>query len=46
LAKAERNAALQDPFFEQRQTKIGQLAMENGFLERALGRLDSPNAKR
>ena len=26
--------------------KIGQLALENDFLERALGRIDGPSAKR
>ena len=30
----------------QLQSKIGELTMENDFLERALGRLDDPSAKR
>lgn len=46
LTKAERTAAHQGPTVEQLQAKIGELTMENDFLDRALGKLDGPSGKR
>jgi transposase len=34
------------PDIKELHAKIGQLALENDFLERALGRIDGPSAKR
>lgn len=34
------------PDIKELHAKIGQLALENDFLERALGRVDGPSAKR
>ncbi len=34
------------PDIHQVHAKIGRLALENDFLERALGRVDGPSAKR
>ena len=34
------------PDVKELHAKIGQLALENDFLERALGRIDGPSAKR
>lgn len=45
MTGAER-AATHGPSVQDLQAKIGQLAMENDFLERALGRIDGPSAKR
>jgi len=36
----------QGPDVKELHAKIGQLALENDFLERALGRVDGPSAKR
>lgn len=46
MTKAEHRAAETGPSTQDLQAKIGQLAMENDFLERALGRLDGPSGKR
>ena len=46
LTKAERNAVQTGPSIEQLQSKIGELTMENDFLEQVLGKLDGPSAKR
>ena len=46
LTKAEQRAAQSGPTVQELQAKIGELTMENDFLERALGRLDEPSAKR
>lgn len=46
LTKAERKAAESGPSTKDLQAKIGQLTMENDFLESALGRIHGPSAKR
>src|SRR5210317_1307330 len=46
LTKAERKAAESGPSVKDLQAKIGQLTMENDFLEGALGRIHGPSAKR
>ncbi len=46
LTKAEKQAQQRGPSVQELQSKIGELTMENDFLERALGRLDDPSAKR
>ncbi len=46
LTKAEKKANQSGPTVQELQAKIGELTMENDFLERALGRLDDPSAKR
>lgn len=43
---AERAAAQQGPSIQDLQAKIGQLTMENDFLERALNRVPGTSAKR
>ena len=43
---AERAASAQGPSVQDLQAKIGQLTMENDFLERALDRVHGPSAKR
>jgi transposase len=43
---AERAASQQGPSVKDLQAKIGQITMENDFLERALGRMDALSAKR
>ena len=45
MSGAER-AATQGPSVQDLQAKIGQLTMENDFLEKALGRIHGPSAKR
>lgn len=44
--KAEKAAYSQGPTVEQMQAKIGQLTLENDFLERALDRVPGKSAKR
>ena len=44
--KAELRATEKGPSRQELQSKIGELAMENDFLERALGRLDDPSVRR
>ena len=46
LTKAERRAAESGPNVKDLQAKIGQLTMENDFLEGALGRSHGASAKR
>lgn len=46
LTKTERKAAESGPSVRDLQAKIGQLTMENDFLEGALGRIHGPSAKR
>ena len=46
LTKAERRAAESGPSVKELQAKIGELKMENDFLESALGRIHGPSAKR
>ena len=46
LTKAERRAIESGPSTKDLQAKIGQLTMENDFLEGALGRIHGPSAKR
>ena len=46
LTKAEKQAQQKGPSVQELQAKIGELTMENDFLERGLGRLDDPSAKR
>lgn len=46
LTKAERRAVESGPSVKDLQAKIGQLTMENDFLEGALGRIHGPSAKR
>jgi transposase len=46
LTKAERHAIESGPSTKDLQAKIGQLTMENDFLEGALGRIHGPSAKR
>jgi hypothetical protein len=53
LTKSERQAIQTGPSVAQLQAKIGELTMENDFLEKALslkatcsGKLDGPSAKR
>ena len=46
LTKAERRAVETGPSVKDLQAKIGQLTMENDFLEGALGRNHAPSAKR
>jgi transposase len=43
---AERAASQQGPSVKDLEAKIGQLTMENDFLERALDRVHGPSAKR
>jgi len=43
---AERAASAQGPSVKDLQAKIGQITMENDFLERALERVHGPSAKR
>lgn len=43
---AERAASAQGPSVADLQAKIGELTMENDFLEKALGRIHGPSAKR
>jgi transposase-like protein len=45
LTKAERKAAESGPSTKDLQAKIGQLTMENDFLEGALGRIHGSSAK-
>jgi len=44
--KTERQAAESGPSVKDLEAKIGQLTMENGFLEGALGRIHGLSAKR
>ncbi len=46
LTKTERQAQPLGPSVHELQAKIGELTMENDFLERALGKLDVPSARR
>ena len=46
LTKAERRAVESGPSVKDLQAKIGQLTMENDFLEGALGRIHGSSAKR
>ena len=46
LTKAERREAESGPSVKDLQAKIGQLTMENDFLEGALGRIHGSSAKR
>jgi len=46
MTKAERQAVNSGPTVQELQSKIGELTMENDFLERALGKLDIPSARR
>ncbi len=46
LTKAERRAIVSGPRVKDLQAKIGQLTMENDFLEGALGRVHGSSAKR
>jgi transposase-like protein len=46
LTKTERQAIQTGPSVAQLQAKIGELTMENDFLEQVLGKLDGPSAKR
>lgn len=46
LTKAERKEAESGPSTKDLQAKIGQLTMENDFLEGALGRIHGSSAKR
>ena len=46
LTKSEKQAQQSGPTVQELQAKIGELTMENDFLERALGRLDGPSVKR
>lgn len=46
LTKAERKEAESGPSMKDLQAKIGQLTMENDFLEGALGRIHGSSAKR
>ena len=43
---AGEKAAVHGPSVQDLQAKIGQLTMENDFLEHALGRIEGPSAKR
>lgn len=46
MTKTERTAQQVGPTVQELQAKIGELTMENDFLERALGKLDGPSARR
>ncbi len=46
LTKAERKEQQSGPTVQEMKAKIGELTLENDFLERALGRLDDPSARR
>jgi transposase-like protein len=46
LTKAERRELESGPSVKDLQAKIGELTMENDFLEGALGRIHGPSAKR
>lgn len=46
VTKAEKNEQPSGPTVQEMKAKIGELTLENDFLERALGRLDDPSAKR
>jgi transposase-like protein len=46
MTKAERQSLTSGPTVQELQAKIGELTMENDFLERALGKLDGPSARR
>ena len=46
LTQSERRAAEPGPSVKDLQAKIGQLTMENDFLEGALGRIHGPSGKR
>lgn len=46
LSQTERRASESGPSVKDLQAKIGQLTMENDFLEGALGRIHRPSAKR
>ena len=46
LTKVEQQASEQGPSRQELTSKIGELTMENDFLERALGRLGNPSARR
>jgi transposase len=46
LTKAERREAVSGPSTKDLQAKIGQLTMENDFLEGALGRIHGSSARR
>ncbi len=46
MRKSEKQAAQSGPTVQELQAKIGELTMENDFLDRALGRLDGPSGKR
>ena len=46
LTKAEQRASEAGPSVKDLQAKIGQLTMENDFLEGALGRIHGPSANR
>lgn len=46
MTKAERQSLSSGPTTQELQAKIGELTMENDFLERALGKLDGPSARR
>ena len=46
MTKSEKQSAQSGPTLQELQAKIGELTMENDFLDRALGRLDGPSGKR
>ena len=46
VTTAERRAVESGPSVKDLQAKVGQLTMENDFLEGALGRIHVPSAKR
>tara|TARA_B100000035_G_scaffold59642_1_gene47911 strand:+ start:51 stop:359 length:309 start_codon:yes stop_codon:yes gene_type:complete len=46
LSKAEKQAQQLGPTTQEMKAKIGELSLEVDFLERALGRLDDPSARR
>ena len=46
MTKTERTAQQAGPTVQELQAKIGELTMENDFLERALGKLDGPSVRR
>lgn len=46
MTKAERQVLNSGATVQELQAKIGELTMENDFLERALGKLDGPSARR
>ena len=46
MTKAERQVTSSGPTVQELHSKIGELTMENDFLERALGKLEIPSARR